>query len=190
MKPGLASLIVALVAPLWPGAVSASGNGSPICHVDQIIGCPMGFPVPDAAGIFTVQVMPGGYTPGQALTVTVYPSVTFSRLNGLLLYIEAPDQIGGDSYPVKIGSFAPTLPVGLKFGCGAGTTSGVVTHDGGVDVMLPIQLTWTPPLDASGRLRLRAIVLRAGNLYDWQDAPYEMFSIELPLDPVFTDSFE
>lgn len=150
----------------------------------------MGFPVPDGAGIFSVQVAPAGYTPGQVVTVAVFPSMTFSRLNGLLLYVEAPDQIGGDGYPLKIGTFVPSLPAGLRFGCGASATNEVITHDGGVDVMLPIQLTWTPPLGASGTLRLRAIVLRAGTLYDWNEAPYEMFSIELPLDPVFTDSFE
>ncbi len=190
MKLGFASLIVALATPLLPGAVSASGNGSPICHADQIIGCPMGFPLPEGAGYFSVQVSPIAYSPGRVVTVSIYPSTMFGRLNGLLLYVEAPDQIGGDSYPVKIGTFAPTLPAGLKFGCGASATSGVVTHNGGGDVMLPIQLTWTPPLDASGTLRLRAIVLRVTNPNDWQNAPYEMFNIELPLDPVFTDSFE
>ena len=150
----------------------------------------MGFPVPQGAGIFSVQVVPAGYTPGQVVRISIYPSDTFTRLNGLLLYVEAPTEIGPDLYPVKIGGFANRLPEGLKFGCGSGSDANVITHNGGVDHLLPLQFDWQAPAMAQGTLRLRAIVLRAGNEFDWDNAPYEMFSIELPLDPVFTDSFE
>ena len=43
------------------GSASAFSGGSPICHTDQIIGCPMGFPVPDGAGIFSIVPDVAGY---------------------------------------------------------------------------------------------------------------------------------
>lgn len=150
----------------------------------------MGFPVPEGAGIFSIQLGQAGYTPGQKLSLTIYPSDSFTRLNGLLLYVESPEQIGVDSYPIKVGHFNPALPVGLRFGCSSVSDDNVVTHQGGVDQVLPLTFDWTPPDDAPRMLRVKAIVLRAGNEFEWDNAPYEMFSIELPLDPVFSDSFE
>jgi hypothetical protein len=189
MRPLIARALPGLLLFAAGGAMAFSG-GSPICHADQIIGCPMGFPVPDGSGIFTIQLDQSGYRPGQMITMTIFPSVSFTRLNGLLLYVESPEQIGGDSYPIKVGSFAAPLPPGLRFGCGSVSDADVVTHDGGVDQVLPLKFEWMPPADGPRLLRVRAIVLRAGSEYEWDNAPYEMFSIELPLDPVFTDSFE
>ena len=122
--------------------------------------------------------------------LTIYPGNTFALMNGLLLYIESPEQIGDDMYPLKVGEFLAPLPDGLRHGCSSGADTNVITHDGGVDLALPLKVEWMPPAGAPRLLRIRAIVLRAGSEFDWDNAPYEMFSIALPLDPVFTDSFE
>ncbi|HWT14346.1 MAG TPA: reeler domain-containing protein [Patescibacteria group bacterium] len=192
MRPRSAAGWIALsLSSLLPAAISASSSGSPICHVDQIIGCPMGFPVPVGAGIYTVQVTPAVYVPGETVTISVHPGNTFALLNGLLLYVERPDQIGGDGYPVKVGSFATPLPAGVQAACAFAPTAQVVTHDGGADLALPASFIWTAPPDVHAPLRIRAMLLRAGGEFDWNDAPFEIVSLALPSnDPVFSDSFE
>ena len=45
--------------------------------------------------------------------------------------------------------------------------------------------------DVHAPLRIRAMLLRAGGEFDWNDAPFEIVSLALPSnDPVFSDSFE
>ena len=169
----------------------ASSDGAPICHVDQIIGCPMGFPVPNGAGIYALQLDPAEYTPGQPITISVFPGNTFATLNGLLLYVERPDQLGGDMYPVKVGAFSASLPANTQLGCAFQSIPEAVTHSGGLDMPLPISFTWTAPADTDAPLRVRAMLLRAGAEFDWNNAPFEIFSIELPRSPIlFNDSFE
>ncbi len=182
--------VVATVLLAATASASAFSGGSPICHTDQIIGCPMGFPVPSGANIFTIELDQNGYTPGRLLTLTIYPSDSFTLINGLLLYVESPDQIGEDSYPIKVGEFVAPVAAGLRHGCSSSSAVNVVTHDGGVDVALPLKVEWMPPDDGPRQLQIRAIVLRAGSEYEWDNAPYAMFNIDLPLDPIFTNSFE
>lgn len=169
----------------------ASSDGAPICHVDQIIGCPMGFPVPNGAGIYSLQLSASEYTPGQPITISVFPGNTFATLNGLLLYVERPDQLGGDMYPIKVGAFSASLPAGTQQGCAFQAIPEAVTHSGGIDMPLPISFTWTAPADTDVPLRVRAMLLRAGSEFDWNNAPFEVFSIDLPRSPIlFNDSFE
>ncbi|MBK6726622.1 MAG: hypothetical protein IPG63_05075 [Xanthomonadales bacterium] len=172
------------------GAARASSSGAPICHVDQIIGCPMGFPVPSGAGIYALQIVPAAYTPGQPITISVLPGNTFSLLNGILLYVERPDQLGGDGYPLKVGDFS-VPPAGVQLACAFNPTTQALTHDGGGNLALPIGFTWTAPVGLDVPLRVRAMLVRAGSEYNWDNAPFEVFSIDLPRSPLlFTDSFE
>ena len=137
-----------------------------------------------------VVATPAAYTPGQPLVISLLPGVSLSSFNGLLLYVEDPDDLDGDMRPRKAGHFVGPLPDALvfKIDClGAGGDQ-VITHGNATTRSMPRTFVWDAPASDHGPLRLRAIVLKAVGNY--MDAPYELFNIDLPVDPVFTDSFE
>lgn len=183
----LRALLVLWLSALASGGVVASSGGSPICHADDIIASPMGFSAPLGYGVVAD---PPAYTPGQALTISLLPGSSYTVFTGLLLYVEDQDDLDEEMRPRKAGDFIAPLASGLQFktGCIDAGDQQVITHANANDRSMPRSFLWDAPTTAQGTLHLRAIVLKKTT--DFSNAVYELFTIELPLDPVFADEFE
>ena len=108
----LRRLALVLASPCLVADVVASSTGSPICHADDILASPMGFSAQLGYGVVAT---PAAYTPGQPLVISLLPGVSLSSFNGLLLYVEDPDDLDGDMRPRKAGHFVGPLPDALVF---------------------------------------------------------------------------
>ena len=168
------------------GCALAYPGGAPICHADDIVGSPMGNPIPMG---YALLASPGGYTPGQPVSISIVHADPGMRVRGMLLYVEDPDALDGDMRPIKRGNFVAPYPVGIKAvfngypGCDFAGQTPVLTHDSASEKSLPLSLDWSSPVIDVGALRIRAIALLTFSTY-------QLLELELPLDPMFNDSFE
>lgn len=171
---------------VYAGSVLAYPGGAPICHADDIVGSPMGNPIPMG---YALVASPGGYTPGQPVSISIVHADPGMRVRGVLLYVEDPDALDGDLRPIKRGNFVAPYPVGIKAvfngypGCDFAGQTPVLTHDTASEKSLPLSLSWSSPVIDVGALRIRAIALLSFNTY-------QLLELDLQLDPVFHDSFE
>jgi hypothetical protein len=194
MNKCLALLLSASLLCLPGAAPRAFSSGAPICEVDDILNSPMGFHLPPQVTPYFVRFGRAGYLEDEGLTIRIEENGFWSAFNGVLLYIEDPDTDDGTGHPKKVGSFVgPTAPSGYRFktDCDPSGDNLVLTHDGGMDQTTPVEFAWKAPSSNLGTLRLRGIVLRAGGEFPFDNAPYQIYSIDLPYgDGLFNDGFE
>ena len=182
-------LCVIAVLSMLPGSAVALSQGSPTCHADDILSSPMGDPIANMG--YGLVPTPAAYTPGQAMTIALVNSDAEMNVRGVLIYVEDPDALDVEMKPIKRGNFIAPFPTGIKAvfdgyqGCDFAGQTPVLTH---VDAdeptkTLPMTFDWQPPAIDTGTLRIRAIALMSFGAY-------QMLSLDLPVDPVFNDSFE